>query len=399
MRYLFVFALLNFFTPAISQKINRAKLDSIIRIGRETHSDGVVIIQDNKVLVEEYYGTPNTPTYIASVSKALTSMAIVKLLSEGKIKSIDQPVADFYPEWKQGNKKLVTLRMLLSHTSGMQNIERNASIELEPAPKWKAKNIIKLALAAELSEKPGTVFSYNNKATALLGGIIEVASGKPMHIYFEEEFFKAMDITEFDWVKDEDGNATAHGAFRLKARDLAKFGQLMLNKGVYNGTRFFEERWVDSSFTQSNTLNEEVGLLWWRKPKKMDFTFNDKEKIDALEKAGLSMEVISKFKTLSNRRFSYEEMVDTYGRTFGTKWPHLFDSLSKKHAIDLRAIATRSASKEILGYYHTGSWGNFLVLIPQLNLVAVRVVKRDNEYIQGADMFGNFTTKVFGLID
>ncbi|HEX8334186.1 MAG TPA: serine hydrolase domain-containing protein [Segetibacter sp.] len=398
MRYLFIFAILSLYYPALSQKINSAKIDSIIRIGKETHSDGIVIIKDNKVLVEEYYGTPNTPTYIASVSKALTSMAIVKLLSEGKIKSIDQPVADFYPEWKQGNKRFVTLRMLLSHTSGMQN-ERNAGLELEPAPTWRAKNIIKLALAAELSDKPGTVYSYNNKATALLGGIIEVASGKRMDTYFEEEFFKPMNITEFDWIKDEDGNATAHGAFRLKARDLAKFGQLMLNKGEYNGVRFFEERWVDSSFAQSNNINDEIGLLWWRKPKKMVFAFSNKEKIDALEKAGLPEGVLSKFKTFYNQSFSYEDMITTYGKTFGTKWPHLFDSLSKKYAIDLRGLPTRSASKEIIGYYHTGSWGNFLVIIPQLNLVAVRVVKRDKDYIEGADMFGNFTTKVFELVE
>ena len=381
-----------------SQTLNKAKLDTVIRLAKEAHSDGLVIIKDNKVLVEEYYGNPNTPTYIASVSKVLTSVAIVKLLSEGKIKSVDQPVTDFYPEWKQGNKKYITLRMLLSHTSGIQN-ERNAGLELEPPPKWKAKNIIKLAVAAELSDKPGTVFSYNNKATALLGGIIEVASGKRMDTYFEEELFKPMNITEYEWIRDEDGNPTAHGAFRLKAFDLAKFGQLMLNKGVYNDKKLFEERWVDSSFAQSQNLNSELGLLWWRKPKKVVYSFTDPQKLQALEKAGLPGEILSQFKTLYNRTFSYEEMINTYGATFGVKWHHLFDSLSKKHSIDLRGLPARIASKEILGYYHTGSWGNFLVIIPQLNLVAVRVVKRDKEYNEATDMFGNFTTRIFDLID
>jgi CubicO group peptidase (beta-lactamase class C family) len=398
MRYLFVFALLLILFPAFTQKISKAKLDSIVRLGKESNSDGIVIIKDNKVIVEEYYGTPNTPTYIASVSKALTSIAIVKLLSEGKIKSIDQPVSDFYPEWKQGSKRNITLRMLLNHTSGLQNV-RNAGVELEPAPKWRAKNIIKLALAAEVSDKPGTVFSYNNKATALLGGIIEVASGKPMDKYFEEEFFKPMNITEFDWIKDEDGNATAHGAFRLKALDLAKFGQLMLDRGEYNGLRFFEERWVDSSFAQSSNLNDEIGLLWWRKPKKQLYNFSNKEKLDALEKSGLPEDVLGKFKTFYNHSYSYEEMIDAYGMTFGTRWPHLFDSLSKKHSIDLRGLPNRTASKEIVGYYHTGSWGNFLVIIPQLNLVAVRVVKKDKDYVEERDMFGNFTTKVFQLVE
>src|SRR3546814_19063982 len=68
-----------------------------------------------------------------------------------------QPVADFYPEWKQGQKQQITLRMLLNHSSGLQNARR-ADVEIYPAP-----DAIQLALAAELSSKPGTAASYNNK--------------------------------------------------------------------------------------------------------------------------------------------------------------------------------------------------------------------------------------------
>lgn len=396
MRYVFaaVFSLLIY--SSYCQKVDRAKLDSIIKMGRETHSDGLVIIKDNKVIAEEYYGNPDTPIYIASISKALTSMAIIKLLNDGKISSLDQSVYEFYPEWKQGNKKLVTLRMLLTHTSGMQN-ERNASLELEPPPTWRSKNIIKLALASELSDKPGTVFSYNNKATALLGGIIEVASGKRMDNYFEDEFFKPLGITEYEWIIDEAGNPTAHGAFRLKARDLAKFGQLMLNKGVYGGKRFFEDKWTDSSFSESS-LNTDVGLLWWRRPVKTIYTFNDQQKIAVLEASGIPAETLNLFKTLYNRSFSYEDLITNYGRTFGTRWHMLFDSLSKKYNIDLRGLPEKSASKEIAGYYHTGSWGNFLVLVPELNLVALRVVKRDKDYKEATDMFSSFVPMVFDLL-
>ena len=396
MRYCLTLVFSLLFVVSYAQKLSTAKLDSIIKQGRETHSDGLVIIKDNKVIVDEDYGTPSTPTYIASVSKALTSMAIIKLMNDGKIQSLDQPVYAFYPEWKQGNKKRVTLRMLLHHTSGIQN-ERNASLELEPPPTWRSKNIIKLALAAELSDSPGTVYSYNNKATALLGGIIEVASGKRMDAYFEEEFFKPMGITAFEWIKDEAGNPTSHGAFRLKARDLAKFGQLMLNKGVYEGKRFFEEKWVDSSFAASD-VNTEIGLLWWRRPVKMLYNFTDTAKLKALEASGIPKETLSRFKTLYHRSFSYEEMITTYGRTFGTHWPMLFDSLSKKYGINLRGLPIKTASKEIAGYYHTGSWGNYLVLLPSLNLVAVRVVKRDKEYKENTDMFDNFMTMVFDLL-
>jgi CubicO group peptidase (beta-lactamase class C family) len=76
----------------------------------------------------------------------------------------------------------------------------------------------------------------------------------------------------------------------------------------------------------------------------------------------------------------------------------LFDSLSKKHNINLRGLPIKTASKEIAGYYHTGSWGNYLVLIPDLNLVAVRVVKRDDSYKESTDMFSHFMTMVFDLL-
>ena len=99
---------------SFSQKISKAKLDSLIRQARITHSDGLLVLQDGKILIEEYFNQPRTPTYIASISKALHSMALTKLLSDKKIRSVDQYVADFYPEWKQGQKRDITLRMLLS---------------------------------------------------------------------------------------------------------------------------------------------------------------------------------------------------------------------------------------------------------------------------------------------
>src|SRR5688500_5074079 len=111
-----------------AQTIAPAKLDSLLQRARATHSDALVVMHDGRIIVEEYFGTPVAPIYIASISKAPSSIAILKLLSDGKIQSIDQTVMDFYPPWRQGQKKNITLRMLLDHTSGLQN-ERNASLE------------------------------------------------------------------------------------------------------------------------------------------------------------------------------------------------------------------------------------------------------------------------------
>src|SRR6266567_3671160 len=94
---------------------------------------------------------------MASCTKSLVAVGVGRVLTQGKISSLDQPVSDFYPEWKQGQKASVTLRMLMNHTSGLQNVPRPA-VEIDPAP-----DVIKLALAAELSDAPGQRFLYNNK--------------------------------------------------------------------------------------------------------------------------------------------------------------------------------------------------------------------------------------------
>ena len=94
-----------------------------------------------------------------SATKSVVALAIVLLLDEGKLASLDEPVSNIFAEWKQGRKRDITVRMLLDHTSGLQNVA-NAGEELEAAP-----DLVKLALAAELSSDPGTTFSYNTKAT------------------------------------------------------------------------------------------------------------------------------------------------------------------------------------------------------------------------------------------
>ncbi|SNY99934.1 serine hydrolase domain-containing protein [Flagellimonas pacifica] len=251
------------FNGVYSQNINGSVLDEIKLQAKETHSDAVIIIKDGKIVYEDYFEKKEKPIYIASAGKSLVSLAIGKLMDHKLIDSLDQPVYSFFPEWKQGKKQQVTIRMLLNHTSGLQNYP-NASIELEPAPTYKVKNVVKLALAAELSSVPGKKFDYNNKAVALLGGIVEKTSGKRFDYFFIDEFYKAMNIANYGWVQDESGNPTAHGAFVIKPSDFIKFGELILNKGMYNNKRLISESWIEESFKQGQEFDPRFGLLWWR---------------------------------------------------------------------------------------------------------------------------------------
>ena len=293
-----IFWLLSF--NLYAQNVNDTKLRQIIDSADSTNSDAIIIKKEGQI-IHQSVGSVE-PIYIASAGKSLVSLGIMKLLSDGKLDSLNQPVYTIYPEWKQGNKKDITIKMLLNHTSGLQNYQ-NASIELEPAPDYKVENIIELALAAELDYLPGEKAVYNNKAVALLGGVIEEVSGKRMDRYFEKEFFETMNIKDFRWISDKAGNPTAHGAFVLKPNDFIKFGELVLNDGIYNEVRLIDEKWIEKSFAQSQPFTPVWGLLWWRLPE-FEKRVIDSEIIQSWRESGVEEPFIEKITHSSKENFS-----------------------------------------------------------------------------------------------
>lgn len=374
-----------------SQDINENILNEIKTKAKETHSDAIIIIKDGKTIYEDYSSKEEKPIYIASAGKSLVNLAIGKLIDNKQLDSLDQLVCTLFPEWKQGKKKDITIRMLLNHTSGIQNYQ-NAGIELEPAPNYKVKNVIDLALAAELSNIPGEKFDYNNKAVALLGGIVEKASGKRFDHFFIDEFYKSMNISSYDWVQDEDGNPTTHGAFYIKASDLIKFGELLLNKGVYNGKQIISESWIEESFKQGQPFDPRFGLLWWRKPA-FEKRIIDDDLWKMWKNANVSKTFLKKMKPLKNKL--YENKKDFFNDlkgVFGDQWSNILNKNLSKDLISSKRIY----SDDIVAYYADGYRGNYLVIIPEKNIVAVRCADHKGFNYQ-TDFFRSFVDLVIQL--
>jgi CubicO group peptidase (beta-lactamase class C family) len=103
----------------------------------------------------------------------VVSLAFGRLLATGKLASVDEPVHTWYPEWRQGKKRAITIRHLLTQTSGIQADKMTGS-EVHGSP-----DLVQLALCAELADDPGAKFFYNNKASNLLAGLVRRISGKP----------------------------------------------------------------------------------------------------------------------------------------------------------------------------------------------------------------------------
>ena len=241
-------------------KINENILRTIFKKAKESHTDGLIILYDGKIIAEYYSPQEAKQIYTASITKSVVNLAIGLLLSQRKLTSIDQYIYEFYPEWKQGKKKYITIAHILNHTSGLQDLDSVVD-EINPAP-----DVIQLALTAELMSNPGTQFFYSNKAVNLLSGIVQKITGKKLDVYLNENLFKPLEIKKFTWNHDKAGNPYANADLSLMPKDLAKIGQLVLQKGKWQGKQLIDNSWFDISLKPSQKFNKSSGLLWWLIP-------------------------------------------------------------------------------------------------------------------------------------
>ena len=339
-------------------------LATIERAGHDSHSDALLVMRDGEVLLESTSGDAS-PIELMSATKSVVALGIGLLLADGHLASLDTPVSTWYPEWRQGRKADITVRMLLDHTSGLQN-SPNAGAEIYPAP-----DVVQLALAAELSDAPGQVFSYNNKATNLLAGVIHRASGQPMDAYLGARLFAPLGITPGPWHRDEAGNPHAMAGLPLTARDAARLGQLLIDRGrLADGTVLLPEAFVDALFAPS-ARSERVGLLWWRVPEWERVTL----RADAparMAEAGVDPGLVDALGTLAGRSFGgvLEALEAALGAGYAARY---------MEGVAARGLARTDLFDEergpVVAWEANGYLGQYIVVVPSARLVAVRQIR------------------------
>ncbi len=296
-----------------------------------------------------------------SATKSIVSLAIGRLIDAGKIKSIDQPVCDFYPEWKQGRKKSITIRHLLSQTSGLQNLPTTVP-EIYPSP-----DFVQLALAAELSDDPGSKFSYNNKATNLLAGVVKQASGMRMDQYLGKELFEPLGIKDFGWTLDRAGNPHGMSGLQIRAIDLAKIGQMMLDLGSWKGKQILSKEWVKKSIEPSQELYPSYGLLWWLQFESQTISLTD-DYIKYFKNQGMTPASLAKLEALKGKPLE--------GQAFRNTVPPIIqgDEVIKKKLDELNEVPPlkRVIKGPLKSFEAQGYLGQFLVVVPRDRIVAVR---------------------------
>ena len=243
--------------PAIRMNGAPRPLCELAERVRATHTDAAVVLHHGEPILDHRSADGPERVHVMSVTKSVAALAIGRMLTDGTLERLDLPVAELVPEWRQGRKRNITVRHLLTHTSGIQDVS-NAGLEIEPAP-----DAVRLAIAAELEADPGAAFRYNNKAVNLLALVVETLTGMALDEYLASTVFADLGIVDFEWIRDPAGNPYVMAGLVIGAGDLAKIGQLVLQEGVWNGERVIDADFMRNATAQQHDLHSRHGYLWW----------------------------------------------------------------------------------------------------------------------------------------
>jgi CubicO group peptidase (beta-lactamase class C family) len=373
--------------------VDPAALERLKKRAEQAGSDAVVVVQDGKLVADWDFGKPRGPIEAMSATKSIVSIAVGRLLDQKRIASLDQPVADFYREWRQGRKSRITIRHLLNHTSGIQNNPQAGEIYASP-------DFVQFALAAELSDDPGARFSYNNKAVNLLAGIVRKASGRRMDQFIREEVFGPLGITDFTWSLDDAGNPHGLAGLQLRAIDLARIGQMMLDGGTWKGRRIVSEDWVRTSTTQPGQPHQaSCGLLWWLIRGAERYEIDDAMLAD-LKAIGLTESSVKQIDALKGKPYDLEGV-------WAALRPILHrDDIARFKLLEINQQIARTGrprprqvvSGSVEGFAARGDLGQYLVVIPKSRLVAVRQIRKPENRARMVDPFVEFDRMVLDLV-
>ena len=217
-----------------------------------------VVIQHNKIVLEQYWSnyTPLSLSNSFSMSKSIISLLIGCAITDGYIKSVEQPVSDFLPQWTSYEGRVLKIKDLLTMSAGVEWDESYTSLMSKTTQAYYGKDLWKLALTEKQIEKPGVRFNYQSGVSQLLAFVLQKATDKTISDYASEKIWTPIQAEENAlWSLDhKNGNEKAYCCFNTNARDFARLGQLILNKGKWDGTQVVDSNYIKEATTPATWL-------------------------------------------------------------------------------------------------------------------------------------------------
>jgi len=251
--------------------------------GAEPH--GVVVVRHGKLVHEAYFSgkdqrwpqqhwkqplveTPHdarTLHDVQSITKSITALLVGVALDRGALPRLDAPVLPLFPnasDLATPERSRITLRDLLTMRAGLSwrtkpylGLAREVDAARDP---------YRLVLEQPMTGVPGETWRYNNGTAELVGGVVQRATGLPLDEFAKRALFAPLAIDSWEWGKMASGDPGASWGLRLRPRDLAKIGQLVLNRGDWRGVRVVSPGWIEQMIAPQVVRSSiRYGYLWW----------------------------------------------------------------------------------------------------------------------------------------
>lgn len=227
-----------------------------------------MVVRHGHVVAEGWWAPhqAESPHEVASLAKSFTSTAVGLAIAEGRM-SLSDRVLSYFPESApvepSANLKAMRVRDLLTMTAGHETV---ANI-WDSTESW-----TKIFLAQPVPHVPGTYFLYNPPATYMLSGIVQKVTGLTVLEYLMPRLFEPLDIEQPTWKSGRDGFTAGGWGLNLRTEDVAKFGQLYLQKGMWHGRQLIPAAWVEEATARqvsfgsdpANNWEQGYGYQFWR---------------------------------------------------------------------------------------------------------------------------------------
>ena len=262
-------------TPEAQGMDSRMLLEMLQSIReRKLAIDSLTIVRNGYIVLDAYFHPfdGQSKHIIESVTKSFTSALIGIALDKGYLDSLDQPILAYLTNHPindpDGLKKGISIRHLLTMTSGLDSRDSYQHRYAGFYDMLASGNWVQHVLDRPLARAPGEAFEYSTGATHLLSAVLQHAVGTSMVAFAREHLFEPLGITDVSWSSDPQGITVGEGQMMLTPRDMAKFGLLYLNRGLWDGQQVISKAWVEAS-TRKHVPAVPIagyGYLWWIDP-------------------------------------------------------------------------------------------------------------------------------------
>lgn len=255
---------------ALNRKIAEKRFDNI---------NGIVVIKENKLLIEEYFNGENRNSLhdSRSVGKSFASTMLGVAIEEKYIDNENVLLKDFYNLKSFNNysekKDSITLKSLLTMSSGFLGDDRDYDSPGNEENMYPTDNWVKFSLDLPMKNDKviGKDYMYFTAGVVILGDIIHKSVPEGLVSYTDKKLFKPLNITNYKWQYTPQKVGNTAGGIQLRAIDFAKYGQLYKNKGKWNGKQVLTKKWVEKSLSKQVSQayggidDGYYGYLFWNK--------------------------------------------------------------------------------------------------------------------------------------